>query len=134
MSKNPPSDIIELIIGIDLNPDDPKPINVDLVGEDEGSDCVDMDDADWKSLCMELLSVCGLSDGPKSKEEVLDIIRDLDKGEDPFGKHLEGRAGESVEAGPEHKSDGLRSAATKLKSMIKPDDYEKKEEEEEDRG
>ena len=80
-----PSDVVELIIAVDLNPSNPEePINVsnvDVRGKGEGGD----NGGDWKSLCMKLLGTSDISFEEASKMAG-------DKGEpaeekDPFSMH-----------------------------------------------
>lgn len=96
MMDNTPSDIVELIIAVDLNPSDPEePLNVSSVdvrdkgeGGAEGSD-------DWRGLVMQLLMgdpASGVTSDSISYDEAVEAVaRVLGKdeepeAEDPFSK------------------------------------------------
>jgi hypothetical protein len=85
--KETPSDVVELIIAVDLNPSDPEePINVNDVkvnpkgegGEDGGED--------WKKLTMQLLEAADIrcTSYEDCAEAVAEILQDDVEGESPF--------------------------------------------------
>ena len=91
MQDNIPSDIVELIIAVDLNPSDPEePINVNDVkvnpkdGEGGGGEPGE----DWKKLTMQLLEAADIrvSSYDEAAEAVAEILQDDVEDESPFDK------------------------------------------------
>lgn len=137
--KEVPSDVIELIIGIDMNPKDPHPINVDMVDKGKGGD---MDPGEWKSMCKQLLQVLQGPDSVIDDDNLADLVREAIGGggmekpepkEDPFSRAAKKPAFEKNEEKgftlkfgggddekPKSKGGGFRAMADKMMGKEKP--------------
>ena len=140
MNPEVPSDVVELIIAVDLNPSDPEePINVNDVKvspKGEGGE----DGEDWKGLATQLLMgdpASGVTSDKISFEEATEAVSrvlegdDGGEGADPFSKasRSEPRAPERPSK-PKKKSGGGMKAALD-RALGKPGDDEDEDEEEE---
>ncbi len=91
MMKDMDSDIVELIIAVDLNPSDPEELinvnNVDVRSKGEGADETE---EDWKGLVMKLLADAGEDtegmDYYEAAEAVSRVTDGAKKESDPFSK------------------------------------------------
>lgn len=87
-----PSDVVELIIAVDLNPSDPEePINVnsvDVRDKDEVPGGSRQPDEDWKKLTMQLLEAADIkvSGYEQAAQAVAEILADDDEEESPFDR------------------------------------------------
>lgn len=130
-----PSDIVELIIAVDLNPSDPEePINVkgvDVRGEGEVPGGFRQPDEDWRKLTMQLLMgdpKAGVTSDSISYDEAVSAVAralgDEEEASDPFSK-AKGLGGDQEKPGMLfRKGNGMKSA---LNRALGRDDEEDEE-------
>lgn len=131
------SDIVELIIAVDLNPSDPEePLNVssvDVRDKGEGGD----GGGDWQKLAMQLLMgdpASGVTSDSISYDEAVDAVarvlgEDTEPAEDPFSKATR-RSGPQDKPGAQYGSpyDGKGSMMMALDRALGRKDDEDEEE------
>ena len=121
------SDVVELIIAVDLDPSDPsEPINVGDVKVNPKGEGGSEGGEDWQGLLMDLMEAEGISDGPVSYQEAMDLVKNREPRkveDDPFAK---AQMKEEVAGPSPDKGEGFMAAADKA---LRPDeeDDEKKE-------
>lgn len=139
-----PSDIVELVIAVDLNPKDPEePINVNDVKVKNKGEGGEDDGEDWKDLTMKLLKAdpaAEVDSDDLSYEEAKEAVdrvtgdqREPEEEEDPFDKAMKpkdkpkpepkGRPSDSPFGGAP-KSGGVKEAIGNLMGKPKKDEEE----------
>lgn len=137
--KEVPSDVVELIIAVDLNPKDPQePINVNDVSVKPKGEA-SQDGEDWKKLTMQVLMGdprSGVQSDSVSYDEAVEAVSRVlgdpmpEEKEDPFSK-LTSSTGESEKPGdmPKRKSGGMKGTLDRILNLKEEKDYEEEEEE-----